>query len=160
MADTLSRYATNYHPFYPIVPATSLLRASLGETARREPHLLAAILTIAAKDVMNGDQVRRICAQYMQCLISEITAGKKCGVEAVEALLLLAEWEPPGILSEPARGHCGNEDMAAWMHIGLAIRIAYVLRLDRAMFKDLRNGIGSLSRERHAWLGNLPTPIS
>lgn len=105
--------------------------------------------------------MQKICAQYMQCLISEITAGKKCGVEAVEALLLLAEWEPPGILSEPTRGHCGNEDMAAWMHIGLAIRIAYVLRLDRAMFKDLRNGIVSLSRERHAWLGEWSTsPVS
>ncbi|QGA20081.1 hypothetical protein EYB26_007781 [Talaromyces marneffei] len=152
VCELVERYAATYHPFYPIVPAKTLARTSLDETARREPHLLTAILTIAAKDIVNGEPIQKICAQYMQCLVSEIIAGKKCGVEAVEALLLLAEWVPPGVHSEPARGYCGNEDMAAWMHIGLAIRIAYILRLDRAMFDDLRNGIVSLSREKYAWL--------
>ncbi|KAJ5889843.1 hypothetical protein N7504_010653 [Penicillium tannophilum] len=150
--DLLDRFATTCHPFYPIVPGNSLKSAFISETARREPHLLTAMITIGAKDIPNGEHVLETCAQYMQTLISGIVAGKKCGIEAVEALLLLAEWEPQCGLPESSNLGCGQEDMAAWMHIGLAVRLAYSLKLDRTVFRsDPRRGGSNASRERLAW---------
>ncbi len=66
-----------------------------------EPHLLTAMITVAARDLPRPlpDNVLHICSNYMHQLVSEIIAGKKCDVEAVEALLLLAEWEPQDSLS-------------------------------------------------------------
>jgi hypothetical protein len=62
----------------------------------------------------------------MQRLVVDLSLGKRCGVEAVEALLLIAEWEPNGqcMLSDSVRVSCGQEGLAAWMHIGIAIRFA------------------------------------
>lgn len=118
------------------------------------------MITIGAKDIPNGEHVLESCAQYMQTLISGITAGKKCGIEAVEALLLLAEWEPQCGLPESTNLGCGQEDMAAWMHIGLAVRLAYSLKLDRSVLRtDLRSGGSNASRERLAWAGNVISPL-
>jgi hypothetical protein len=110
------------------------------------------MITIAAKDLPDGLEVLRVCSKYMQELVAELVAGKKCDVEAVEALLLLAEWEPQGLLSDVKDVGCGEEDRAAWMHVGLALRIGcfvrsllldylsllsgYWLRADRTSFRD------------------------
>jgi hypothetical protein len=94
------------------------------------------MITIAAKDVPDGLEVLRACSDHMQKLVAQLAAGKKCDVEAVEALLLLAEWEPQGLLSDVKEVGCGEEDRAAWMHVGLALRIGYWLRLDRTSFRD------------------------
>lgn len=119
------------------------------------------MITIGAKDVVNGDQTLQICGQHMQRLITEITAGKRCGVEAVEALLLLAEWEPLCMLPESARIGCGQEDLSAWMHIGLAIRLAYILKLDRTDGSGIiGTGAVSPSRSRLAWAGQQPYKIA
>ncbi|KAJ6019973.1 hypothetical protein N7522_000048 [Penicillium canescens] len=148
----VERFATIYHPFYPIVPEKSLNLAFISGTARSEPYLLTAICVIGSKDMANGEHILGTCAQYMSCLITEIIAGKKCGVDAIEALLLLAEWEPQCSLPESANLGYGQEDMAAWMHIGLAVRLAYSRRLDRTQFYDVsRNGGANASRERLAW---------
>lgn len=148
----VERFATTYHPFYPIAPEKSLNRAFISETARSEPYLLTAICVIGSKDMANGEHILGTCARYMSSLITEIVAGKKCGVDAIEALLLLAEWEPQCSLPESTNLGYGQEDMAAWMHIGLAVRLAYSRRLDRTQFYDVsRNGGANASRERLAW---------
>ena len=153
-SDQIHSFATIYHSFYPITPEKALNLDFLPETASKEPHLLTAILTVGAKDMPNGDHLLESCAQYMQSLIAGIAAGRKCGVEAVEALLLLAEWEPQCGLPEAMNLGCGQEDMAAWMHIGLALRLAYALKLDRTMFRgDSRNRDSLASREQLAWAG-------
>lgn len=104
--------------------------------------------------MVNGERILQTCAQYMESLITEIVAGKKCGVDAIEALLLLAEWEPQCSLPESANLGYGQEDMAAWMHVGLAIRLAYSKRLDRTQFYDVSKDRGTnASRERLAWAG-------
>lgn len=111
---------------------------------------------IGAKDMVDGERILGTCAQYMRSLIAEIVAGKKCGVDAIEALLLLAEWEPQCSLPESANLGYGQEDMAAWMHIGLAVRLAYSKRLDRTQLYDIsRNRGTNASRERLAWAGKL-----
>lgn len=90
----------------------------------------------------------------MSQLVSEIIAGKKCDVEAVEALLLLAEWEPQDSFSEGKEVGCGEEDRAAWMHVGLALRIGYFLGLDRTSIKhDDEDKAAHLNRRRVTWAG-------
>lgn len=90
----------------------------------------------------------------MSQLVSEIIAGKKCDVEAVEALLLLAEWEPQDSFSEGKEVGCGEEDRAAWMHVGLALRIGYFLGLDRTALKhDDEVKAAHFNRRRVTWGG-------
>jgi hypothetical protein len=92
----------------------------------------------------------------MHQLVSEICAGKKCDVEAVEALLLLAEWEPQDSLSEGREVGCGEEDRAAWMHVGTALRTAYFLGLERtasANKNEDEEKAAQLNRRRIAWSG-------
>ncbi|KAK2624703.1 hypothetical protein QTJ16_005896 [Diplocarpon rosae] len=69
---------------------------------RSEPHPLTAMITIAARDLPRPlpGNVLQICSDDMQQLVSEKIAGKDCDVEAIQALLSLAEWEPQDSLSE------------------------------------------------------------
>ncbi|OBT72300.1 hypothetical protein VF21_07958 [Pseudogymnoascus sp. 05NY08] len=134
--DLVRRFATLYHPYLPITPKRSLDTSFLADTAQHEPHLLTAMITIAAKDLPGDTKIFEICSKYMNELVAELSVGKRCDVEAVEALLLLAEWEPQSALSNVKEVGCGEEDLAAWMHVGLALRIGYYLRLDRTSFKN------------------------
>lgn len=128
--------------------------------ASQEPHLLTAMITVAARDLPQGEHILRTCSTYMHQLVSELSAGKKCHVEAVEALLLLAEWEPQDSMSEAREVGCGEEDRAAWMHVGLALRIAYFLGLDRTAIKHEDEAkAAQLNRRRVTWAGECyPTP--
>jgi hypothetical protein len=124
--------------------------------ASQEPHLLTAIITVASRDLPQGEDVLRTCSSYMHQLTSEIIAGKKCDVEAVEALLLLSEWEPQDSLSEGKEIGCGEEDRAAWMHVGLALRIGYFLGLDRTAIKhDDEDKAAHFNRRRVTWAGEI-----
>jgi hypothetical protein len=91
----------------------------------------------------------------MNELVLGIAAGKRCKVEAVEALLLLAEWEPQSFISNWATTTIGpgDEDNAARMHIGMAIRLAYLLRLDRKLFQKRHRGTNYQLSSRTAGLG-------
>lgn len=112
------------------------------------------MITVAAKDLPDDTNVFEICSKYMNQLVSEISIGKRCDVEAVEALLLLAEWEPQSALSNVKEVGCGEEDLAAWMHVGLALRIGYYLRLDRTSFRnDDEEKMVHYNRRRLAWAG-------
>jgi hypothetical protein len=119
------------------------------------------MITVAARDLPEGEEILRTCSSYMHQLVSQISAGKKCDVEAVEALLLLAEWEPQDSLSDAKEVGCGEEDRAAWMHVGLALRIGYFLGLDRTAIKhDDEDKAAHFSRRRVTWAGNTPDDIS
>lgn len=136
------------------MPRKSLEATSLPDVARYEHHLLTAMITVAAKDLPDGTEILRICSKYMNELISGLAGGKRCDVEAVEALLLLAEWEPQSSLSNTKEIGCGEEDLSAWMHVGLALRIGYFLRLDRTSFKnDDEEKTIHFNRRRLAWAG-------
>ena len=90
----------------------------------------------------------------MHELVAQLSAGKKCDVEAVEALLLLAEWEPQDSLAGEKKVGCGEEDRAAWMHVGLALRIGYFLGLDRTSIKnDDEERAVHYNRRRLTWAG-------
>jgi hypothetical protein len=116
--------------------------------------LLTAMITIGAKDLPGGNEILNICSAYMHQLVSEISAGKRCDVEAVEGLLLLSEWEPSCSFSNLKEIGCGEEDLAAWMHVGLALRIGYFLGLDRTSLKnDDEERKLHFNRRRVAWAG-------
>lgn len=131
----LNRYQHYYHPYFPLVPRGSLDSGNLSKTARQEPTLLTAMLVVASKDLVEEPQVFTACSEHMQSLVSSLAAGGPSSVEAVEALLLLAEWTP--YTSRSGAGHVGRgeEDREAWMHVGNALRIGYFLGLDRYSFR-------------------------
>lgn len=145
-------YRDNFHPYLPLVPRKYFDRNALDSFAINEQHLLTAVLTIASKDLGDRPEIHGHCSKYMHELISGIAAGADCDVEAVEALLLLAEWEPQGLRPRIERVGRGEEDRAAWMHVGLALRSGYFLGLDRTSFRGDSSGDAETdARKRLAW---------
>ncbi|KAK3719976.1 hypothetical protein LTR37_004099 [Vermiconidia calcicola] len=130
----VQRYKHSYHPYFPLVPAATLDAVNLSKTAREEPHLLTAILVVASRDLRDEFNVSIACSEYMRSLVSALAAGGPGNVEAVEALLLLAEWTPYTSRSDAGSVGRGEEDREAWMHVGTALRIGYFLGLDRYSF--------------------------
>lgn len=152
VSSLVARYAEHYHPYLPLVPRRYFDPASLDSFAAVDKHLLTAVLTIASKDLIEQSNVHLCCSRYMHDLISGIAAGHDCEVEAVEALLLLAEWEPQGLRDQIESVGRGEEDRAAWMHVGIALRTGYFLGLDRTAFRsEAVEEAKNDERKRLAW---------
>lgn len=66
-------------------------------------------------------------------LVSMILVGSDANVEAVEALLILSQWVSHDPQASVGRG---KEDKLAWMYIGNALRLGYLLEIDRTSFKN------------------------
>ncbi|KAF2157506.1 hypothetical protein K461DRAFT_273688 [Myriangium duriaei CBS 260.36] len=135
LAFLLERYHMHFHPYYPLVPKQTLNPANLSQTIVQEPHLLTAIMVIASKDLVDEPRVFTSCSEHMQKLVSALAAGGPGNVEAVEALLLLAEWTPYTSRRGAGQVGRGEEDREAWMHVGTALRVGYFLGLDRYSFR-------------------------
>jgi hypothetical protein len=151
----LPRYAKYFHPYFPIVPSRVLDPSSLVDVSLNEQHLLTAILTIASKDLIDEPGVYEACSEYMQKLISALVIGMKSGVEAVEALLILAEWTPHQQSEATGSIGRGEEDRAAWMYVGMALRVGYFLGLDLTSFRSRNERRDELFlRHRLVWAGN------
>ncbi|KAH0305345.1 hypothetical protein KCU71_g9909, partial [Aureobasidium melanogenum] len=134
ISQLVERYRQHYHPYFSIAPPSTLDTNNLVNTAKDEPHLLTAMLVIASKDLMEEPQIFTACSAYMQSLVSALVAGGPGGVEAVESLLILAEWAPYTSRSRAGNVGRGEEDREAWMHVGTALRIGYYLGLDKYSF--------------------------
>jgi hypothetical protein len=134
LCQLLARYSENYHPYYPLAPAETFDTTRLAHTAKKEPHLLTAILVISSKDLINESHIYEACSKHMKGLVSSLAAGGQADVEAVEALLILAEWAPYTQRGSPKVGK-GEEDTESWMHVGIALRMAYFLALDKYSFR-------------------------
>ncbi|EXJ90122.1 hypothetical protein A1O3_03191 [Capronia epimyces CBS 606.96] len=146
------RYAEHYHPYLPLVPRKYFDPAQLDPFAVSEKHLLTAVITISSKDMVEQPNIHMSCSRYMHDLISGIAAGHDCDVEAVEALLLLAEWEPQGLHNRIEAVGRGEEDRSAWMHVGIALRTGYFLGLDRTAFRQESAEEAKIDgRKRLAW---------
>ncbi|KAJ9645762.1 hypothetical protein H2201_003655 [Coniosporium apollinis] len=153
VTELLQRYHTYYHPYFPLVPPQTFHVARLADTAREEPHLLTAILVISSKDLVEEPHLYDICAAYMKMLVSDLASGGDGGIEAVEALLLLAEWVPyTQRAAQTGKVGRGEEDKECWMHVGLALRIGYFLGLDRTSFRVVDENVDAqFSRKRLVW---------
>jgi hypothetical protein len=134
LCQLLVRYQQQYHPYYPIAPVHAFDTSHLSEMVQKEPHLLTALLLIASKDLVDEPHIYEACMEHMKSLVSDLAAGGDADIEAVEALLLMAEWAPYTQRGSGKVGK-GEEDKESWMHVGLALRIAYFLALDRYSFR-------------------------
>ena len=148
----VARYAKHYNPYLPLVPRKYLDPTNLDAFASSEKHLLTAVLTVATKDLDDLSHVHDTCSKYMKELISDITGGGDCDVEAVEALLIIAEWEPQGLRPDLGEVGRGEEDRAAWMHVATALRVGYYLDLERTSFKGEAGESESFRRKRLTWV--------
>ncbi|KAI8931369.1 hypothetical protein NX059_011703 [Plenodomus lindquistii] len=139
LCQLLIRFQQHYHVYYPLTPAHAFETARLSDMVTKEPHLLTAILLIASKDLIDEPLIYDACSEHMKSLVAALAAGGDAGIEAVEALLLLAEWAPYTQRDSGKVGK-GEEDKESWMHAGLALRIAYYLALDRYSFRFVDQG--------------------
>lgn len=147
----LQRYHESYHSFFPIANEQILDPKNIFSKAHEEPHLLTAILTIASKDESEYSPIHSAVSDHMQHLISALVYTGPADVEAVEALLILAEWapQPYSFMTKVGRG---EEDRGAWMQVGLAVRLGYLQGLDQTS-REIRKGNGDTKRRRLAWTG-------
>lgn len=126
------------------------------DSAYTEPHLLTAIMTIASRYDDSTQEIHRSCSEHMTSLIASVVYTGPTSVEAVEALLILAEWTPQRFQSRSNVG-TGEEDRAAWMQVGLAVRLAYLQGLDSTSFESYNpDETEPHKRCRVAWAGVSP----
>ncbi|KAF9894978.1 hypothetical protein FE257_004602 [Aspergillus nanangensis] len=147
--DTVGRlilhYAANYHTFCPLAPKRLLLPTTdPRQAAVDEPFLLTVLLTIASKDEPAYKQIHQHCWTHLKRHLLDILLAtpSTLHVGSVEGLLLLAEWVPYMQLETGSYPNLfsGNlsavEDNMAWSLIGQAVRHSYLLRLDKASFRE------------------------
>lgn len=118
------------------------------DTIRDESFLLTAILVVASKDRPDLADIHEAIWGHMRALILNVVLGmasvRKVG--AVEGLLLMGEWT----LHNQSEVDDGDE-ASAWSIVGLAVRLAYLLRLEDRGFKGNDADLDSVHRERLAW---------
>lgn len=89
----------------------------------------------------------------MQQLIADLMYGGSASLGAIETLLILAEWVPRPPQSMTAVGR-GEEEQTAWMLSGMAIRMGYLLGIDRTGFVNESDPTApDYIRRRLAWVG-------
>ena len=103
--------------------------------------ILTAILTIATRDQPKYSMLHRHCWEHTQRLLLDVLLSHPWTQTptTVQGLLLLSEWLPHIQMRHSTSAESGNsfsEDRTAWSIIGQAVRHAYMLRLDRAAFRD------------------------
>ncbi|KAH7246865.1 hypothetical protein NW759_009297 [Fusarium solani] len=148
LVQLLRHYADNYHHFFPIVPIDVLRPEYILDTIRDESFLLTAILVVASTDRPDLADMHKAIWDHMRGLILNVVLGmasvRKVGT--VEGLLLMGEWT----LHNQSEVDDGDE-ASAWSIVGLAVRLAYLLRLEDRGFKGNDADLDSVHRERLAW---------
>lgn len=107
---------------------------------------------MASKDEPTWQNVHDACCSHMETLVSKLIYRGSNSVGAVEALLILAEWVPQRMHSSSSVGR-GEEDHGAWMHVGIAIRLGYLQRLEQTGLTRNDKCTGLDERKRLAWAG-------
>ncbi|KAL6859426.1 hypothetical protein J3F83DRAFT_768804 [Trichoderma novae-zelandiae] len=141
IGDLLHIYSHNYHPYCPIVPAYMLGQSATDNIRKADFFLLTVVLTIASRDSPAHSPIHRYCWDYAQRLLLEVLLGYPWTLRSrtVESLLLLSEWLPH---IEPTHAALNEnksifiEDRTSWSLVGLAVRQAYLMRLDQGAFPN------------------------
>ncbi|KAL3463136.1 hypothetical protein BJX64DRAFT_257665 [Aspergillus heterothallicus] len=122
-------YIESVHPIIPMVPykRRQTTPEHILTMAGREPHFMSAILVVTAS--IAGDQaLHDRLWQRVQSLFAEVAIkGETASIQVIEGLILLSEY-PPNM------GHgrgLGFEDRMSWMTVGTAVRLGYLLGLEK-----------------------------
>jgi hypothetical protein len=134
------RYLEFYHPYFPLCPTKFFDSGQLVQNITEEPVLTTAILVVSSKDLVDQPQIYETCKDHMKSLVSDLASGGDASLGAVEALLIMAEWAPYTQRSQSGNVGRGEEDKESWMHVGLALRMAYFLGLDKYSFRVKDDG--------------------
>ncbi|PWY77280.1 hypothetical protein BO94DRAFT_568256 [Aspergillus sclerotioniger CBS 115572] len=147
----LKYYTANYHPYFPIVPNNLLTTQNPEHSWATEAFLLASVLTIATQNRPDHQLLHTRLRRHIDKLILRVALGANNvrNVGSVEGILLLAEWMPHLIESSTY-----DEDCVAWNLIGLGVRQAYLLHLDKQSFpvEVESEPHGTTCRKRLAWI--------
>ncbi|KAJ5087487.1 hypothetical protein N7456_011103 [Penicillium angulare] len=144
----VQHYAATYHTFCPLAPRKVIATTDPRKTAVEEPFLLTVILTIASKDETAYREIHQHCWKYLKRHLLDVLLAtpSTLRVGSVEGLLLLAEWVPYLQLETCSYPNMfpmnlsAVEDNMAWSLIGQAVRHSYLLRLDKASFRETAMG--------------------
>lgn len=106
---------------------------------------------MVSKDILELNEAHQVIWEYLRQRILDIVLGSAGTrhVGCVEGLLLLGEWNLPnnGLAADDSDGE------ATWSILGVAVRLAYRLRLEDSSFKDGENEVDpSAERQRLAWI--------
>ena len=128
-----------------------------------EGFLLASVLTIATQSRPDHQLLHTRLRRHIDQLILRVALAARSvrNVGSVEGLLLLAEWMPHLMgsdgqfqESQSQQSSTYDEDCVAWNLIGLAVRQAYLLQLDKQSFpvEVESEPHGITCRKRLAWI--------
>ncbi|KAJ5741438.1 hypothetical protein N7533_010847 [Penicillium manginii] len=148
ISNLLKSYHENYHQFFPLVRKDLLDSTDIYENLENESFLLTSILVIASKDHPDLSNTHKELWNYLRQRILDVIFGAASTrrVGCVEGLLLLGEWN---LVNHGQPDDGGGE--AAWSILGLAVRLAYRLRLEDAFRGDENGGDQNAQRNRLAW---------
>ncbi|KXH42588.1 beta-xylosidase [Colletotrichum simmondsii] len=141
--ELLDTFASNYHPYCPVTPASFFTQP--GQLQKRDYFLLAVLLTISSRDSPEDGHIHSQCWNHVQSLLLQVLLAHPWTQtpRTVEGLLLLSEWLPHIETKRSAlavqKDHF-SEGRTAWSIVGLAVRLGYSLRLDRAAFRSPTSG--------------------
>ncbi|KAG8923873.1 hypothetical protein FRC02_010838 [Tulasnella sp. 418] len=148
------------HFLSPMVPHHRIPKTDdlLAKFAVDEPHLLLTFIVIASRYEKTSRIHERSWAYFRTC-ISDLMLGKPASIGSVEALLLLSEYLPRSADNPNGEDH-EEETRMAWMLVGMAVRLGYMLGLDQKTFvipkpvnvgEPIPEELEVLHRERLAW---------
>lgn len=113
----------------------------MSKIQRPDYFLLTVILAIASRDSPRHVLTHRYCWDHTERQLLEVLLAHSWvqTPRTVQALLLLAEWLPYRSKHERSTSSMSllGDDQSAWSIIGLAVRQAYLLRLDRGAFRKV-----------------------
>ncbi|KAL3295560.1 transcriptional activator [Colletotrichum asianum] len=120
----------------------------LPDTIKHESFLLTAALVVASRDQSDLTELHQSIWQHMRRLVLDVVLGMSTirSVGCVEGLLILGEWTPLTL----GQNDDGGEG-AAWSILGLAVRLAYLLRLEDSSFRADKEADPAMLRRRLAW---------
>lgn len=129
---------------------SQLFETDIPTLVENEPELLTGVLIVSTKDEPTWQKVHDACCRHMEILVSKMIYRGSKRVGAVEALLILAEWMPQRLQPNSTVGR-GEEDHGAWMHVGIAIRLGYLQRLEQTGLVRNDKFTATEERKRLAW---------
>ncbi|WWC91863.1 uncharacterized protein L201_006810 [Kwoniella dendrophila CBS 6074] len=163
----VDRYFRYYHHIIPMCPSAVLpkCKADLAVYAHKERYAIATFIIIASRldDAPGSSDIHDKSWAVMRGWITDVqTLGAPPTIGLVESLLLLAEHMPrTPPLQTPLELNAagareevhGDENRQAWQLIGLAVRSAYELGLDKIALRVLPDAGRTLEieRARVAW---------